>query len=309
MKALIIRNDRIGDMVLTLPAIIVLKKRFKDSLITVLASKTNFEVLKLLPFEVKILIDNGFFKNVKELRNRNFDIGIDFVMNWRGLNPLLLYSGNVRKKIGFYYPFREIFYDITVRQDNRLSLLRQNFLLLKKLGIDEEIGFPIENLNIKKSDKNIDIVFHPGGYYPSQRWPLEYFIELMKRIKEHGFRFAIIGVRMEKNILEKIRDEFPDEEYLIDASLMEIASVMKKAKLFIGNNSGPLHLASLIGISTISFLGPTNPFLFWPQGKKDFVFKKELSCIGCGKGYCKKHTCIKKIRVEEVFDKIFDILK
>ncbi len=303
-RILIIRNDRIGDMVLTLSAITALRKEYPQSRLYLLCSKSNREVAQLLPFDIDLIEDRGFKANIKKLKNLELDIGIDFVNNWRGTNAVQMFLSKIKKRAGFYGLLNRAFLNTGLKAKKDVSLLKQSFMLLKKLGINRIERYRQE-LNIPDTDIKVDIVVHPGGYYPSQKWPVEYYINLMEKIKNKTNKsFCVIGVTGEKDIIGKIREKFSNQIYLIDEPIKKIAAVMKKAELFIGNNSGPLHLASMIGIKTVSFIGPTNPDVFYPQGENDYVFREELDCIGCGRGECGHHSCMKEITPDKVWEKI-----
>ncbi len=296
-------------MVLTLPAIIVLKRAFPESEIFAVASKSNKDLLGLLPFDVNVVEGAKFPGIIRKLRKEKIDIGIDFVMDWKNGNPLLLNFSHIEKKIGFCYPLRRFFIDFCVKPEKKIPILRQNFFLLKELGVNMEMGFPIDGLRVPEAEEKADVVIHPGGFYPSQRWPVEHFMELAKKIKaKTGLRVALIGGQSDLDILERLRRHFPKFLYLVNEPPLKVAAIMKKARLFIGNNSGPLHLACALGVPTISFLGPTNPWLFYPQGEKNFVFVKDLPCIGCGKAKCRRHLCMDLISPEEVWRKVREFL-
>jgi ADP-heptose:LPS heptosyltransferase len=73
-------------------------------------------------------------------------------------------------------------------------------------------------------------------------------------------------------------------------------------ELFIGNNSGPLHLAAALGKSTVSAMGPTDSRLWAPAGEGHIVLKKEVSCSPCNRPVCEDHRCMKLITVDEMFE-------
>jgi ADP-heptose:LPS heptosyltransferase len=75
--------------------------------------------------------------------------------------------------------------------------------------------------------------------------------------------------------------------------LKQIASLMKKCKIFLGVDTGLLHLAAALGVCTIALFGPTSPSLTGPYGEGHKVLKKSLPCSPCFKRVCAKRECMR----------------
>jgi ADP-heptose:LPS heptosyltransferase len=73
-------------------------------------------------------------------------------------------------------------------------------------------------------------------------------------------------------------------------------------KVFVGNNTGPLHLACALGTATVSVIGPTVPYRWWPLGKNHQVVNLGVFCSPCNLGWCSHHTCLRSIGVDQVFE-------
>ena len=76
--------------------------------------------------------------------------------------------------------------------------------------------------------------------------------------------------------------------------------VVGACDLFIGNNSGPLHVAGALGVPTVSVMGPSDPLRFSPRGFADRVLRRELPCSPCRRARCWHHTCLRSIEADEV---------
>jgi len=91
--------------------------------------------------------------------------------------------------------------------------------------------------------------------------------------------------------------------------LLGVKQLLLKAKLFIGNDSGPMHMAALSGIPTIGILGPNFPHISGPLGKNNIAVFHEQFCTGCNQRSCKYiYRCIKSVKTEEVIEAIDTIL-
>ena len=82
----------------------------------------------------------------------------------------------------------------------------------------------------------------------------------------------------------------------------QLAAVLGEGAVFVGNNSGPLHLACALGTPTVSVMGPTVPHRWWPLGVEHRVARLGVACNPCNLGWCSHHTCLKAIGVDQVFE-------
>jgi heptosyltransferase-2 len=148
---------------------------------------------------------------------------------------------------------------------------------------------------------------HPGAYYESQRWLPEYFADLINKIEKQN-KFAVVlfygpeDIHSVKIIEKMIKTDVPTFNSL---DLRKFISLQSLCKVFICNNSGPLHLAVAQKIPTISFMGPTEKKRWMPIGSAHHVFRVDsLPCIGCKKGICpiKTHDCMRRITPLSVFN-------
>ncbi len=86
-------------------------------------------------------------------------------------------------------------------------------------------------------------------------------------------------------------------------SLLELASVIERARFFVGNDSGTSHMAAALGVPTVAIFGPTDPTIWSPRGKKVVVVWNGFECSPCSKerlSECQNTECLKKVEVEDV---------
>ncbi len=89
-----------------------------------------------------------------------------------------------------------------------------------------------------------------------------------------------------------------------------MTALYKKAKVFIGGDTGPLHLAVAVGLPTIALMGPTDPETHGPYNESSIVIQADIKCKNCWDRKCKreKHYCMEKIEVNQVLKAIEKIL-
>lgn len=143
---------------------------------------------------------------------------------------------------------------------------------------------------------------HPGGYYPSQRWPAERFAGVINEIgRNREISVLLFGSKTERRLLEYILSLCKVKVVLCEGlDTGRLAALIGEVAVLIANNSGPLHIAAALGIPTVSTMGPTDPWLWQPAGNRAIVMRKELGCSPCGKPRCTRHSCMTEISVEEV---------
>ncbi|MCM8820221.1 MAG: glycosyltransferase family 9 protein, partial [Candidatus Omnitrophica bacterium] len=182
--------------------------------------------------------------------------------------------------------------------------------------IKEEAEKKVKNLlywvNISNNEKFI--VIHPSSSCPSKRWPIDYFIELIKILKEETkLKIIVISSKEEKNIAKPLLDTNLVIDMTGKLSISELGPLLKHATLFISNDSGPVHIAAAVGTPVISIFGRNNPGLSstrWrPLGENSFYFHKDVGCSICLAHNCKKgFLCLKAIKPIEVAKKALEIL-
>jgi heptosyltransferase-2 len=150
------------------------------------------------------------------------------------------------------------------------------------------------------------IALHPGAGSKAKRWPLSRFISLVRQLtlQEKG-ELLIIEGPAEPGLARQIAQALPDTEMITIESvpLDLLAGVMEKCKVFVGSDSGLAHLAAALEVPTIVLFGPTLPQHWAPLGRKVSVLRDTRGCEACisGRG---DHGCLSNLAVEQVIRSI-----
>jgi len=171
----------------------------------------------------------------------------------------------------------------------------------------QEIVEKVNKILPEKPMKKIIVGF--GSNKKSGTWPRENFIILCKMLIEHDqdVRIILVGGAGDFENGESIRTASPQKIYNLcgKTSVIETAAVMLGSSLFVGNDSGPMHLAAAMGVSVIAiFSARDNPGKWEPVGKNYISIRREVPCEGCLLNDCivEKLRCLTSITVEEVFN-------
>jgi lipopolysaccharide heptosyltransferase I len=340
VKILIIRLSAIGDVVHVLPALRLLRSHFPLSKIAWLVEDKASDVLTGHPdiddvivfprkkWQRTILKINKTFNTLSEifsfykrLRREHYDLIIDFQGNLKsGIMNLITGS---EKKVGFGKGYcRELNYLTTQYQafppEKKMHRIDRNLFLLKELGIEN--GFQRPKLPVFKLDKKYIskfittsinpclpiIIIHPGtskfGSY--KQWPPSNYALLGDMILDTYeanvvFTWGPYEFGVVKEILKKMKHEAtPACE---TRSIKQLIELIKRASLFIGGDTGPLHIASTLDIPVVGIYGPKDPEIYGPYNGKAIVIKKDVPCSPCRKRTCGDPICMSSILPEDVF--------
>jgi len=316
-KIVVLRYDRIGDMVLTTPLFEGLKRKFPSSFLIVVASEANKEIISNNPYVDRVEVYEGRRWFIEKFRKEKIDLAVDVFYTYELKQAFLTYLAGARYRIGFHNAGREVFFNLKgPREDTRRPMLKNIVVLGEMLGLDmkgispklyvseKEALWAQEHLPANAQAPSVlNIAIHPGANYPSQRWEKEKFAEIAAWIKEKSLgRVILFGDRKEEGLIDYIRSRagVDEADVFTCLGLRQFIALLGRCDLLICNNSGPLHIAMALTIPTLSMMGPTEPGLWQPRGDSHSVIYKGLACSPCSRGECTAHTCMELISVEEV---------
>jgi ADP-heptose:LPS heptosyltransferase/glycosyltransferase involved in cell wall biosynthesis len=152
---------------------------------------------------------------------------------------------------------------------------------------------------------DLHIAFAPGASWPFRRWPSNRFIQLGSWLQEkYKANILIIAAKVEQELSLSIEKGLHSSQTLNltgETTLREMASILKQCKLFIGNDSGPLHVAAASGVPVIGLFGPGEYQRFKPWGTGHEAIYLGLSCSPCSENCLfNEPRCIKGITLSEV---------
>jgi lipopolysaccharide heptosyltransferase II len=337
-RILIVRTDRIGDVLLSTPVIENLRQVYPHAYIAVLVSPYTKEIVEANPYLDEVIIydkdakHKSWRRTVKFARNlakKKFDLAL--LLHPTGRVHLLTYLAGIPRRIGYE---RKLGFLLTQRikhtkQQGEKHEREYNLDLLRCIGIEPQgrnLFMPLkadaENLveelfrqeGFTSADKLL--VIAPGASCPSKIWPAERFAQVAdKLIEKYAFKTILIAGPKDMRLAEKTVNfmQHPALNLAGKTSLSQLASILKKCSLFISNDSGPVHIAVAVGLPVISIFGRNqkglSPSRWGPLGHKDKVLHKEVGCLECLAHNCKKDfACLKAISVEDVLQAADQIL-
>jgi ADP-heptose:LPS heptosyltransferase len=147
-------------------------------------------------------------------------------------------------------------------------------------------------------------VIHPTARWESKKWPGESFAKLGDWLLEgKKMPLLFIGSQGERQEIDQVLSMMkqPAVNLAGRTTLPESAELIRRARFFVCNDSGPMHLAAAVGTPVFALFGPTDPGKVGPYGAGHSVIQKKIDCLGCRRNRCvRENQCMNAISVEEV---------
>jgi lipopolysaccharide heptosyltransferase II len=314
-KILIIRPGGIGDAVLLIPVIRILKNTFPEMDITILAEKRNSAVFSFCP-EITGVISYDSPKDLLAAVRGKFDAVID-TEQWHCLSAVMARLVRSSLKIGYGTNMRRKLFTHMIDYSHNDYEINSFLNLLSPLGVVQpkvpeypfihipaNIAHSVTAMLKPLSGRDFVTLF-PGASTVEKRWDEGKFIALSKNLSEKGIVVVIVGSDSEKLIGEKIIASGCGLNLAGRTSLIESAAVIQRSSLLISGDSGLLHIAVGLGVPTVSLFGPSNTSKWAPKGARHIIVSGNLPCSPCSKfGYtpqCPINVkCMADIAEEEV---------
>ena len=338
-RILVVRTDRIGDVLISTPVIKALRDHYPMSFIAMMVSPYTRDLVEGNPYlDLTIAFDKdkkdaGFLATLSfahKLKKMKFDVVI--VLHPTVRVHLICFLAGIKERIGYD---RKAPYFLTktfphTKQRGEKHEAEYNFDLLVPLGILEvkkDLYMPIKETSerfvedflkdIGVSEKDKIVAINPAASCISRRWPLQKFADLIDQlITTYNVKVLIVADTIHRTLSEEVLRLARSNPYDCSGrfSLSQLASLFKKCALVISNDSGPVHIAAAVETPVISIFGRNQPGLSpqrWaPLSKVHAVFHKKTDCTPCLAHDClNQFKCLEAITVSEVLDQAGQILK
>ncbi len=337
-RILIVRTDRIGDVLLSTPVIKALRNEYPHAYIAMMVNPAVKDIVDGNPYLDEVIIydkdgkHKSWFRSIKfclRLRKKRFDLAI--VLHPTNRVHLITFFCGIPKRIGYD---RKLGFLLTQRfkhtkQSGQKHELEYNLDLLRQLGIepkDKQPFMPIKKeseewleelfkaQDLKPSDKLLAI--HPAASCPSKIWPNVRFAEVADRlIEKFGFKVIVVAGPRDLSLAQNLIQHMHHTALNLagKTSISQLASLLKRCQLFISNDSGPVHIASSLGTPVISIFGRSqkglSPKRWGPWGDRAEVLHKEVGCIECLAHNCiKEFACLKAITIDDALKAVDTVM-
>ena len=334
-RVLIRANNWIGDVVMISPAVRALRAHFGGARIAILAKTWVLESLRGDPFfDDLIEYDSGGahrglsgrLRLAAALRQERFDLAVLFQKAFDA--AAIAFLAAARHRVGYATDRRSWLLTHPLPPPPPDTHHVEAFLgIARALGC--RIDDPFPSFHLTEADRRsarelLDgagltgraplLAMHPGASKEPRAWHADRFADLGRRLAERrGARIVLIGSAAERGQLQTIAAGLPHGSVFLpdpDLSMKATGALLENCHLFVGNDSGPMHVAAALGVPTIGIFGPGSPRRTAPLARRGRVIalSKDYPCSPCRQDFFRecaaspagKPFCREAIRVDDV---------
>jgi len=320
-KILVVRLSALGDVLLATPAVRALARRFPDARVDWLVESAYLPLVEANPHARAVAYEKrgrhagvrGLLALRRELIAERYDLVVDLQDKPK---TRLLHS---------LAPECVAWHKRTPAQA-LLSLVGQEKPLTRAHAVDLYLE-ALAPLGIVADDRTLDLrlapghqaqlvgvvppagriaAIAPGARWASKRWPAEKFAQLIEALAAKGFAPLLLAGPGDVEVLAAVRSALsfrvPDTTAL---GVGGLAAAISRSAVVVANDSGPVHVASALGVPVVAIFGPTSPERWRPLSQKAEVVRLPLECSPCsnhGSAACPldHHRCLKDLSVDAV---------
>ncbi|HEX6464143.1 MAG TPA: glycosyltransferase family 9 protein [Vicinamibacterales bacterium] len=337
-----LRLERIGDLLMTVPAIADLKAAFPDASLDLVVGSWNRDIAAAIPavacvetLDAAWLSRNGNGEGLVSLlrdaagwRSRHYDIAVNFEPDIR--SNLVMAAIGARWTAGFASGGGGALLDTALAYDTTIHTTDNARALVNAItggaARRPEFALAIPEVDRKRAaqllarfDGARQIGIHVSGGRAIKQWPESRFREVAERLV-HGRDAAIVltGTADDRAQVNGILAALPPDRVVDlsgDQPLLTVAAVLERLDLFVTGDTGPMHLAHAVGTPIVAIFGPSQPVRYGPRGVRDRVVRIDLPCSPCNRirvppARCTGHTpdCMAGVDVASVLAAIDEVL-
>jgi ADP-heptose:LPS heptosyltransferase len=307
-----------GDCLLLTSPVRALKQSFPEFKISVVVEARFAECFDANPDFDEVIALNSKLSAASLLMRR-----FDAILNLHGGPTSLLYACLARgPRIGsaqFQYP--QLYSGLVPSAEPHTHCVEATMHTLQFLGLQQPQSPPALRYEFhpKQAEKMASlagggdyVVIHPGSLLATKRWDAKRFATVARKLQSAGWPIVFTGGPADGPVVSESSREVPGARTLLGLTIPELAELIRAAKLYIGNDSGPMHLASAVGTPVVAVWGSSNSQTWRPWSVRSRVVQNPFECNPCPGYRClvaETPLCIESVTVEQVIAAAKELLK
>jgi lipopolysaccharide heptosyltransferase II len=328
-RILIRASNWLGDSVISVPAVRAIKTGRPDAHITIAAPKKIAAIWKLVPEvdEIIPLPNRGLFAAVRAIRRQpRFDVAVVFPNSLR--SALEVWLSGIPRRVGYRGHSRKWLLNQIVPENERVGPPEHQAFhylrIAKNLGAEISGEFiaskkmpnaqrPTPNSQLSTLNSQLLVGLCPGAEYgPAKRWLPERFAEAATSIAmQRDVKWILFGTKKDAEIGEKICTTLGDHcvNRIGQTTIQQLIDELRECRLLLTNDTGTMHLASLLGVPVVAIFGSTEPRMTGPLGDGHVILRHQVECSPCFLRQCPiDFRCMKAVTVQEAVDAVLSML-
>jgi lipopolysaccharide heptosyltransferase II len=328
LRILIRSSNWLGDAVMSVPAVRAIKAGRPDAQIIIAAPSKIAPMWKLVPEvnEIVPLPNRSLLATVRSMRRQpRFDVAILFPNSLR--TALEIWLSGIPRRVGYRGHFRSwLLNQIIWERETPATIEHQ---ANRYLRVARELGANVHDnwrdaLSggphtsdateiVPPANARVKMALSPGAEYgPAKRWLPERFAEVAAAVSAKlSVQWILFGTPTDTTVGETIARALGDScvNRIGQTTLEQLIDELRKCRLLLTNDTGTMHLASLLGVPTVAIFGSTDPRLTGPLGDRHIIVRHQVECSPCFLRKCPiDFRCMKAVGVDEVTDAVLSVL-
>jgi heptosyltransferase-3 len=336
-RYLVVRTDRIGDLILALPVAEAIKEGEPEAEVHYLVSPRTAEIARACPYVDGVIVYDEVWKGysrlrglVRSLKDLRPDIAVVLRPTLRSALACLL--AGIPRRVGTAYRYYSLLFTKQVREHRRfaekhelefnLNILRAVLDVEKRaytprIEVDSEALRYAEQVLAERSlREKAFVVIHPGSSGSARNLPLKAYARVADLIeRSYESRVLVTAGSEEIAAVDEMDSLRASRSLRLTAipRLLDLAAVIEKSRLFISGSTGPMHIAAAVGVPTLSFFSPVrscSPRRWGPVGDVNAVIMPPVpECPTCKGGPCEYFDCMERIEPNKIAEALETLLR
>jgi ADP-heptose:LPS heptosyltransferase len=342
---LVVELTRLGDVLAMLPVMRLLAQQFPDARISLLVDGQYASFLNALDLPCAVYgverpeTVRGFMRAVSLARKLNADLALSMSPPKR--NAAVTLASGAARKVGYLTyvdsltpylkstPIEAIGCSLQYYESYGMENIEERSLkVCRALGVQTDgarrgiaVNATVWNrerdalLGERKLPRRPFIVLHPFSGWTFRSWPLERFMEVAETIRARLPEYEVVFLceKSEAPQLAPVQHRYEESRavhVIVSDDLVRTSIVLKEAALFVGNDSGPLHLAAALGTRVVGLFGPATPALTAPRSAQGRFLYERVECSPCDQCVCVRpeRSCMTLISTADVVRSLLALL-
>lgn len=339
-KILVCRTDRLGDFILSLPAIYALHKTYPQAQISLLINPAYRDLVRFLPGVSQVIsyrAQAGLLEKLRVLRairKERFNVSFDLCHGDTLQVALLNFLAGIRYRIGYDVGRHGFLFTHTMKDDNAAGTYEVDVALnvvrlaVPQLRAVKQVPFDVSldewsqfqhNLLaqhcISSSDRVLGVALGVSDSNPLKAWDIAKFGQVLEQIykKSPQLKVVITGTKEDQRLFDQLPPVVQENviNLIGQTKVEELCLWLKRCDYYLSNNTGTMQLAAWVNTPTIVINGPSSIVRWAPRGEQHKIISKRYACsyYDCDGRQCDKNfACIKDISVEDVLKEVVGAL-
>jgi len=327
-RLLIVKPSSLGDVVHALPTLSALRRRFPSAKLSWLVKREWADVLEGNPDLDEVLsVDlsvKGWPAAIRAVRAGRFDLVVDLqgllrsaVLGWASGSPARVGFANGREGSPWCYTHRVPVPDASIHAVDRCLLIARflgaepekpgpsAFHLPQESAAEARVEALLAAAGVQAG--TMLVALNPSARWTTKQWPAESFAAVGDWLQQQGARVVVIGGREERPVGEAVMRAMHGAPIDLagKTTMKELIALLRRLRVFITNDSGPMHLAAAVGTPVIALFGPTDPARTGPYGAGHVVLRSGVPCSPCFSRHCANAVtmeCLTAIQPQRVIE-------